>query len=62
VTACQLREDQAPGIFTSRVGLAASMLDQATETRFVRKTIAVTTSEGAPTPFQMIRREALKKK
>ena len=45
-----------------RVGLAASMLDQATDTRFVRKAAAVTTSEGAPTLVQMIRREALKKK
>ncbi len=62
VTAYELHEDQAPGIFTSRAGLAASMLDQATDTRFVRKAAAVTTSEGAPTLFQMIRREALKKK
>ena len=61
VTAYELHEDQAPGIFTSRAGLAASMLDQATDTRFVRKAAAVTTSEGAPTLFQMIRREALKK-
>ncbi len=38
------------------------MLDQATDTRFVRKAAAVTTSEGAPTLVQMIRREALKKK
>ena len=62
VTAYELHEDQAPGIFTSRADLAASMLDQATDTRFVRKAAAVTTSEGAPTLFQMIRREALKKK
>ena len=61
-TAYELHEDQAPGIFTSRAGLAASMLDQATDTRFVRKVAAVTTSEGAPTLFQMIRREALTKK
>jgi putative NADH-flavin reductase len=61
-TAYELHEDQAPGIFTSRTGLAASMLDQATDTRFVRKVAAVTTSEGAPTLFQMIRREALTKK
>ena len=58
VTAYELREDQAPGVFTSRAGLAASMLDQAAGTRFVRKAAAVTTS----TLFQMIRREALKKK
>jgi len=62
VTAYELHEDQPPGIFTSRAGLAASMLDQATDTRFVRKAAAVTTSEGAPTLFQMIRREALKTK
>ncbi len=62
VTAYELHEDQAPGIFTSRADLAASMLDQATDTRFVREAAAVTTSEGAPTLFQMIRREALKKK
>jgi len=62
VTAYELHEDQAPGIFTSRAGLAASMLDQATDTRYVRKAAAVTTSEGVPTLFQMIRREALKKK
>ena len=61
VTAYELHEDQAPGIFTSRAALAASMLDQATDTRFVRKAAAVTTSEGAPALFQMIRREALKK-
>jgi putative NADH-flavin reductase len=62
VTPYELHEEQAPGIFTSRADLAASLLDQATSTRFVRKAVAVTTSEGAPTLFQMMRREALKKK
>jgi putative NADH-flavin reductase len=62
VTAYELHEDQAPGIFTSRASLAASVLEQATDTRFVRKAAAVTTSEGIPTLFQMMRREALKKK
>ena len=62
VTAYELHEDQAPGIFTSRAGLAASVLEQATDTRFVRKAAAVTTSEGVPTLFQMMRREALTKK
>lgn len=61
VTSYELHEDQAPGIFTSRADLAASMLDQATSTRFVRKAVAVTTSEGLPTLLQVIRREALKK-
>ena len=58
VTRYELHEDQAPGIFTSRADLAASLLEQATEARFVRKAVAVTTSDGAPTLFQMLRREA----
>lgn len=62
VTAYELHQDKAPGIFTSRAGLAASMLEQATGTRLVRQAAAVTTSEGAPTLLQMMRREALKKK
>jgi nucleoside-diphosphate-sugar epimerase len=61
VTNYELYEDQAPGIFTSRADLAASLLEQATDTRFVRRAAAVTTSEGAPTLFQMLRREAFKR-
>jgi nucleoside-diphosphate-sugar epimerase len=61
VTGYQLHEDQAPGVFTSRADLAACMLQQATDTTFVRKAVAVTTSEGAPTLFQLLRREAFKK-
>jgi hypothetical protein len=38
------------------------MLAQATDTGFLRKAVEVTTSEGVPTLFQMIRREALTKK
>lgn len=57
----ELHEDHAPGIFTSRADLAASMLEQATSTRYVRKAVAVTTSEGAPTLFQMMRKEAFKR-
>ena len=47
VTRYELHEDQAPGIFTSRADLAASLLT-ATDARFVRKAVAVTTSDGAP--------------
>lgn len=54
----ELREDHADGVFTSRADLAASMLAQLASTRWVRKNVAVTTSEGAPTLLQMIRREA----
>jgi putative NADH-flavin reductase len=61
VTKYELHEDQAPGIFTSRADLAASLLEQASDARFIRKAVAVTTSDGAPTLFQMMRREAFKK-
>jgi putative NADH-flavin reductase len=60
VTQYELHEDQAPGIFTSRPDLAASLLEQVTDTQFIRKAVAVTTSEGAPTLLQMLRREAFK--
>jgi putative NADH-flavin reductase len=60
VTRYELHEDQRPGIFTSRADLAASLLEQATDVRFVRKAVAVTTPDGAPTLFQMLRREAFK--
>jgi len=60
VTRYELHEDQAPGIFTSRADLAASMLEQVTDGRFARKAVAVTTSAGAPTLFQVLRREAFK--
>ena len=61
VTSYELHEEQAPGIFTSRDDLAASLLEQATDVRFMRKAVAVTTSEGVPTLFQVIRREAFKR-
>lgn len=54
----QLHENHADGVFTSRADLAASMLAQITSTPWIRKNVAVTTSEGAPTLLQMIRREA----
>jgi nucleoside-diphosphate-sugar epimerase len=46
------------GVFTSRADLAALVLAQATDTSHVGKAIEITTSEGAPTLLQMIRREA----
>jgi putative NADH-flavin reductase len=58
----ELHEDQAPGIFTSRADLAGSLLEQATDGRFVHKAVAVTTTEGAPTLFQVMRREAFKRR
>jgi putative NADH-flavin reductase len=59
VSAYRLDEDHADGVFTSRADLAASMLAQLGTTQWVRRTVAVTTSSGAPTLLQMIRREAL---
>ena len=56
VSSYELHEDPAPGIFTSRADLAASMLKQATDDRFVRKAIEVTTSQGVPTRLQLFRR------
>lgn len=58
VSAYELREDRADGVFTSRADLAASLLEQATSTAWIRRCVAVTTSQGAPTLMQMIRREA----
>lgn len=61
VSAYQVSEDPLDGVFTSREDLAACLLAQAGDARFVRKAIEVTTSEGTPTLWQMIRREAFKK-
>ncbi|WP_426513419.1 NAD(P)-dependent oxidoreductase [Dactylosporangium sp. McL0621] len=58
VSAYQLHEDHADGIFTSRTDLAASMLAQLDDRAWIGKFVAVTTYEGAPTLMQMMRREA----
>ena len=58
VSAYRLDEDHADGVFTSRADLAASMLAQLETTQWVHRNVAVTTSAGAPTVLQMIRREA----
>ena len=61
VSPYDVHEDQAPGVFTSRADLAACLLDQAGDRAFVHKVLAVTTTHGAPTLFQMLRKEAFKK-
>jgi len=58
VTRFELHEDQAPGVFTSRADLAASLLEQAADARFVNQAVAVTTSAGTPTLLQLLRQEA----
>lgn len=62
VSAYHVYENEAPGIFTSRADLAACLLEQASDTRSIRKVLAVTTTEGVPTLFQMMRKEASSKK
>lgn len=58
VTRYRISEDRSDGIFTSRADLAACLLAQATDTTWVRRTVAVTTAEGTPTLLTMLRREA----
>lgn len=61
-TAYRLDEDQAPGVFTARVDLAAAMLDQLDDESYVGKAVAVTTTTNTPTLWQMMRQEAGSKK
>ncbi|WP_051366353.1 NAD(P)-dependent oxidoreductase [Hamadaea tsunoensis] len=60
VSRYRLHENEAPGIFTSRADLAASLLEQLADDRYLRKAVAVTTVEGTPTLWQMMRNEAVK--
>jgi putative NADH-flavin reductase len=55
-------ENHLPGKFTSRSDLANFVLRQATDSAYSQKIAAVATTEGAPTVFQMIKREAFGKK
>jgi hypothetical protein len=59
-TAYRLDEDAAPGIYTARVDLAASMLGQLTDDRFVGRIAAVTTTAVKPTLWELIRKEAMR--
>jgi putative NADH-flavin reductase len=61
-TPYHLDEDEAPGVFTARVDLAAAMLDQLHLEDYVGKAVAVTTTTGTPTLWQMLRKEAGSKK
>jgi putative NADH-flavin reductase len=58
VTAYRLDEDEAPGVFTARIDLAASMLDVFEEDRFVGRRLAVTTTEVRMSMVRMMLREA----
>ncbi len=60
VSSYQVSDRPLDGVSTSREDLAACLLAQVGDSRFARKAIEVTTSEGVPTLWQMIRREAFK--
>lgn len=53
-----VHEDEAPGVFTARIDLAAAMLAELDTDGHVGKAVAVTTSESTPTLWQMLRAEA----
>lgn len=59
VTRHQVAEDVADGLFTARTDLAASMLAQLTDDRFVRRAMAVITTEVRPSIAGLIWREAV---
>ena len=61
VSSYQVSDRPLDGLFTSRADLAACLLAQVRDPRFVRKTIEITTSGQVPTLWQVIRREAFKR-
>jgi uncharacterized protein YbjT (DUF2867 family) len=62
VTRYQIAENVADGLFTARADLAASMVAQLTDDRFVRQAMAVITTEVRPSIVGLIWREAIAKK
>ncbi|MEP6815589.1 MAG: SDR family oxidoreductase [Marmoricola sp.] len=60
VTSYRVDEDRAPGAFTSRADLAAAMLSQLGDDRYVRS-VAVTTTVGTPSLWQLLKQEAFGK-
>lgn len=62
VTRYRVEEDVADGLFTARADLAASMVAQLTDDRFVRRAMAVITTEVRPSIVGLIWREAVAKK
>lgn len=61
VTAHQLDEDRADGIFTARPDLAAALLRQVTDPTYSRRTVAVTTSDLKPNLAKLIWEEGIRK-
>jgi putative NADH-flavin reductase len=61
VTDYRLAENSAGGMFTARADLAASMLAQLADDRFIRKAVGVTTTAGTPSIIRQIWREGITK-
>jgi nucleoside-diphosphate-sugar epimerase len=61
VTDFSITEEHGPGRLTSRTDLAAAMVLQLSDTRFVRKVAHVITTEDNPSLLSMMWREARKK-
>ncbi|OKI20621.1 NAD(P)H-binding protein [Streptomyces sp. CB03911] len=62
VTDFQVTENSGDGVFTARADLAAAMLRELAEGRFVRKAMGVVTTEVRPSIPRLIWREATRKK
>ncbi|MCW6003967.1 NAD(P)H-binding protein [Micromonospora sp. CPCC 205371] len=62
VTRYQVEQDVADGLFTARAHLAAAMVAQLTDDRFVRRAMAVITTEVRPSILGLIWREAVAKR
>jgi glucose-6-phosphate dehydrogenase assembly protein OpcA len=58
----QTRESVADGLLTARADLAAAMVAQLTDARYVRRAMAVITTEVRPSIAGLIWREAVAKK
>ena len=56
-----IAERYLPQKFTARIDLADAMLRQLDDRRFVRTSVAVATSQGAPSVMQLMMREAFKR-
>jgi putative NADH-flavin reductase len=61
VSSYQVSDRPLDGLFTSRADLAACLLAQVQDPRFVKKAIEVTTPGRAPALWRVIRREAFKR-
>jgi putative NADH-flavin reductase len=62
VTDYRIAEDHILGRFTSRPDLAACVLRQAADTRYLRKVLAVATVSVQPSMVQLVWREGIRKK